>query len=227
VPRSNQLNIGSAGASVHEGIALLLRAWRYAREVSRPVREFAIEIQRLRNAGLDECELRRLLCQGRLEHLVETALPGQKERTFVKIESIGFCSESCFALTEQGVEFATELVNGGIDANGNWSATARIAGSRNGRNRTPVWDASNRKLTVGRRTVKAFRVPAKQQELVLNAFQKAAWPKRLDCPFPIGHIDGTRRLRAVIDSLNRNQRQKLIHFFGDGYGTGICLGTAR
>jgi hypothetical protein len=77
-------------------------------------------------------------------------------------------------------------------------------------------------LLLGSHVVKHFRVPAPTQELILNAFAEENWAKRVDDPLPPEpDTDAKRRVQSVIMCLNRNQRQRLIRFRGDGTGTGI------
>jgi hypothetical protein len=81
-------------------------------------------------------------------------------------------------------------------------------------------------LRLGGRVVKKFQVPARNQELVLTAFQEERWPMRIDDPLPpIAEIEPKRRLHSTIQCLNRNQRAQLLQFRGDGTGRGICWET--
>lgn len=93
-------------------------------------------------------------------------------------------------------------------------------------NKTPAapwWDAELRALFVGELVVKRFRVPAHNQELVLEAFQEAGWPPHLDDPLPgDAEHDAKDRLHETIKRLNGRQVNRLIRFRGDGTGTGIC-----
>jgi hypothetical protein len=78
-------------------------------------------------------------------------------------------------------------------------------------------------LWVGEAVVKRFRVPASNQEVVLSVFEEEGWPKHIDDPLsPAPEMDPKRRLHSTIHCLNRNQKRHLIHFRGDGHGTGLC-----
>jgi hypothetical protein len=50
--------------------------------------------------------------------------------------------------------------------------------------RWPAWDARRRLILCGDRVVKRFRRPAKNQTLILDAFQEEGWPGRIDDPLP-------------------------------------------
>jgi hypothetical protein len=92
-----------------------------------------------------------------------------------------------------------------------------------GDGRIPIWDRGRRELRIGRILIKRFCVPAENQEIVLSAFQEEAWPAHIDDPLPPAkEIDPKRRLHATIQRLNCNQKARLLHFHGDGYGRGIC-----
>ena len=70
--------------------------------------------------------------------------------------------------------------------------------------------------------MKWFRVPSPSQEAVLAAFEEEGWPAAIDDPLiPQPAQDSKRRLRATLQSLNRNQQNRLIQFRGDGSGERI------
>jgi broad specificity phosphatase PhoE len=85
----------------------------------------------------------------------------------------------------------------------------------------PVYDARLRELRVGQVVSRVYRQPAQNQEALLQAFQKAKWKRRIKAPKQL--IDDKRRLRETLDQLNTPQknRPKLIHFSGDGTGSGV------
>lgn len=67
--------------------------------------------------------------------------------------------------------------------------------------------------------MKRFRVPAPNQELILQAFEEDGWPSFIDDPLPpVPDQDCQQRLRATIKSLNRSQSQQLIRFHMNGGG---------
>jgi hypothetical protein len=79
-----------------------------------------------------------------------------------------------------------------------------------------------RELRIGGALVKAFKVPARNQELILDALEEEGWPRHLDDPLPPHEgQDSKRRLHETIDRLNRNQINRLIRFRGNGNGRGI------
>ena len=87
----------------------------------------------------------------------------------------------------------------------------------------PCWDHEYRVLRVGRRTVKRYRRPSPNQELVLAAFQEEGWPRRIDDPLPPrGEQHPKCRLHDTIKWLNRRHEYRLIRFLGDGTGEGVC-----
>ena len=86
----------------------------------------------------------------------------------------------------------------------------------------PHWDRDRQELRVGNVVVKQFKVPAPNQEMIIAAFEEEGWPPRIDDPLPPHpQQDSKRRLHDTINSLNRNQREELIRFLGDGSGQGI------
>ena len=54
------------------------------------------------------------------------------------------------------------------------------------------------------------------------AFEEEGWPAKIDDPLaPQSQQDPKRRLHDTIKCLNRNQKNELLHFRGDGTGEGI------
>lgn len=70
----------------------------------------------------------------------------------------------------------------------------------------PFWDADQGLLTYGRMTCKWFRSqPARNQRLLLSAFQEDGWPATIDDPLS-GHNDAAERLKNAVGALNRTCR---------------------
>ena len=87
----------------------------------------------------------------------------------------------------------------------------------------PKWLPEKRQLTFNGRVIKQFRVPSCNQEAVLMAFEEEGWPSRIYDPLiPKNGIEMKRRVTETIKSMNRWHKQKVIRFFGDGTGRGIC-----
>ena len=87
---------------------------------------------------------------------------------------------------------------------------------------SPTWDRDRQQLRVGKAIVKEYKVPASNQEAILAAFEEENWPPRIDDPLsPVPDQDPKRRLHDTINSLNRNQKQPLVRFLGDGSGQGV------
>jgi hypothetical protein len=86
----------------------------------------------------------------------------------------------------------------------------------------PVWDGRTRALRIGEVMIKQFRVPAKNQERILAAFEEEAWPDVIDDPLPMkAEIVPKRRLNNVIVRLNGGQIVPLLRFHGIGNGEAI------
>ena len=83
-------------------------------------------------------------------------------------------------------------------------------------------------LSIGGRIVKQFRVPGQNQEAILMAFEEEGWPHRIDDPLPYSAgVKAKYRLHFTIGRLNQSVKQRLIRFFGDGTGEGICWKTVE
>ena len=87
----------------------------------------------------------------------------------------------------------------------------------------PAWDKARRILVFAGAVIKRFNWPARNQELILTAFEEMGWPERIDDPLPITDgISQKDRLHDTIKCLNRKRLVKSIRFAGDGSGQGIC-----
>ena len=86
----------------------------------------------------------------------------------------------------------------------------------------PVWRSDLHELHFNGALVRRYKNPARNQELILAAFEEEGWPARIDDPLPPnGDLDPRQRLRNTIVTLNRHQLAPLLHFRCDGTGRGI------
>jgi hypothetical protein len=93
--------------------------------------------------------------------------------------------------------------------------------SRGGNHAIPFWDSERRELRVGDIVAKRFRQPARNQEIVLAAFQEEGWPPRIDNPLPgNGDTSEQDRLHDAVRRLNQ-QANRMIRFECDGRSEGI------
>lgn len=190
--------------------------------------QFAVRMERLVSANdsakslesITEDHLRWMVGKGLIQHLVET----QPNAPYRRFENGGpiFGSQSCFIITASGESFigGREPVTVAPSRDGGQSDTPSEL--------VPVWDDLRRCLSFGDVIVKQFRVPARNQETILRCFQEEGWPPKIDDPLsPSGSIDTRRRLHDTINSLNRCQRNYLLRFAGDGWGTGVKWETLQ
>ena len=213
-------------ARLEAGLSACFEAFTYAEDLNRDFWDFAVEYSTLRELSLSRSDLRWLVGKGLLDCAIETSLPGDSERSFQRTLRPLFSKKTCFTLTNCGVELSRRLY-------GRSSSRERFhvrpaeadisqALSSGVKLPQPQWDRDRQTLRIGQVVVKQFKVPAANQETVLAAFEEEAWPPRIDDPLPPHREQSPkRRLQETIKSLNRNQKQLLIRFIGDGSGTGV------
>jgi hypothetical protein len=202
---------------IEAGLSLLHEAYAYACQLQRPAWDFAVEIHRLRAAGLTNSDLRWLACQHLVEHAAELTRAGQDGRVFRSTGPLTFTKTTCFILTETGALEPEES----LDTVSTPQEPAPLSTTL-GVSIAPQWDKERLELRLGKLVVKRFKVPAPNQETILAAFQEEQWPPRIDDPLPPHpDQDAKRRLHDTINTLNRHQQHPLIHFSGDGSGEGI------
>src|SRR5262245_25866641 len=146
-----------------------------------------------------------------------------------------FTKRSCFVLTPTGVEFArtvseaaekTAMQEGERHAVDASTSSASIYYGRPkpapGLPSLPRWDGDYREIRFGDKIVKQFKLPSPNQEAILLAFHEKGWPPRIEDPLPPNaNFDTKQRLHDAIRGLNRNQKNRLLRFKGDGTGVGI------
>jgi hypothetical protein len=82
----------------------------------------------------------------------------------------------------------------------------------------PSWDADLGELRVGDVLIKRYTKPAKNQRIVLTAFQELDWRHKIDDPL----TPKPRRRGETIAGLNDDHiNPGIIHFRGDGTGKAI------
>ncbi len=105
-------NLNALTPGMLQGIEMLLVAYRYSQEVHRDRWEFALEIQSLHDTGMNNAELRWLVCKGLLRHAEEEkeAAKANSRRVFHKVGDMTFLKRSCFVLTKRGFEAYQRLL---------------------------------------------------------------------------------------------------------------------
>lgn len=211
------------GLNVRAGLGLLLDAATCAADAGQMPWTFAVELDELRQRGIDNVWLRWLIVSDFVAHSHETFASTSDERQFENRGRLNLTEASCFILTPAGVRFAQELL-----IQPNHEATSRLAGRMKGPDRrhdevVPHWDPGKRQLEFRGRVIKAFVRAAWNQEAILTAFEEEGWPQQVDDPIPpAGGRNQRARLRACIQSLNRQAAPPAIEFGCEPNGAAIC-----
>ncbi len=237
VPRNhNKWMIEDVPARIRPALRVLLEAVHYAAQTNCDRWEFAVELDQLTAMGLTPNDFRWLVRNGLVEHQREVTLEGDDGRAFRHTGDLTFPEGTCFILADAGVSIACECppveARGtpvlwpspdGDDYRAGLNGNSSISGEvLNGEQCLPRWDSQRRELRVDGMTVKRFKWTAANQETVLAAFEEENWSPRIDDPLPPHpEQDSKRRLSDTIKCLNRKQANRLVHFRGDGTGTGV------
>ena len=183
-------------------------------------------------AGLSDNDLRWLILKGVVEHAIEVTQSGEDVRSFRPTAGCTLSERACFIWTEKAQEFAFADADGTAGQRNTQNGHAVTANGHNARIvavpltvdlvKNPTWDRDRQELRWGEYVVKQFKVPSPNQETILAAFEEEHWPPRIDDPLPPKcDQDPKRRLHDTINTLNRNQKNSLIRFLGDGSGQGV------
>jgi hypothetical protein len=204
-----------------EAGAELRKAFGYAQDSQQSIWEFAIPLGELCRYELTESDYRLLVSCGYLKHAVEVTRAGDPCRRFIHTQNLSFSERSCFVLNESCLTsmFSAKEHRPGSDPRSEAHSLHKISDTTT---LTPRWNSSSRILTVKEQIVLQFKWPAPNQERILTAFEEDNWPPHVDDPLPPKEgLDSQSRLHDAIKCLNRNQRQRLLRFRGDGTGKGI------
>ncbi len=212
------------------GLLLLLESSAYARVLDEDPWEFSLEWPELRRVGVSCSEGRWLIRRGLVDHAYEVTSLEDRRRRFLASSNLRLAAQSCLVLTDAGRAMAQRVAEWS-DADVACMSQRHFAAQAGPVARhevaaatpqSPTWDGQRRQLRLGSRIVKEFKVPAMNQGIVLAVFEEERWPPRIDDPLPWNNdIDPRRRLHDTINSLNRRQRHRLIHFSADGLAQGI------
>jgi len=209
-------------AGAEAALAALLESHEAASHAGVCRWQFAVEVQFLLAHGVSINLLRSLVRAHLAEHRQETSKPDDETRKFLPLMNLSLPERTCLVLTDAGLGFARESLPR-LRAQHDRAISTPLSKRASRVRPAPAWDAQRRELRFGDRLVKAYRVPAANQERVLEAFQDAGWPECLDNPLPhASDQDAKRRLHQTIQKLNQSTRSGPLRFRGDGTGQRIC-----
>ena len=199
---------------VEPALRELAMNFELARDVQCNPWQFAVEIGRLTAGGTTSGALRWLVAKGYFEHAVEVTQPCDTTRKFRSAKTLAFTRRSCFSISEAGLSLVGRDSVGEVLPVSPRCDPATLD--------LPRWDGESHVLYARGQIVKQFRVPSPSQELILAAFQEEGWPRIIFDPLvPSPNQVPKQRLRETIRCLNRNQKNRLVRFQGDGSGQGV------
>jgi len=197
--------------SFQTGLRALWEGYRYADGLGRDRWEFAVEMEFLRAAGLNNNDLRWLLAKGYLDHAQETTAPGCTPRRFRRGKNLPLRERSSFVLTDAGVTLARAVL-----AVPEPNPPAREAEPPDPN--LPRWDAATHSLYFQGRLVKHFKHEAPIQEAILEAFQVSNWSRFVVVTLPKEEsVNPKESLRCAIRNLN-NRSEGRLRFTQEGNG---------
>jgi hypothetical protein len=211
----------SNGLPVSPGTRAALVLLQHALDCANDARaspwDFALEIGQLYAAGLTITDLRWMVAKEFVEHADETSAHGSEHRSFTPSRGLNFLPTTCVLLTAKGAALAARENAASPDENPEANGKSYPKASPK-----PRWDPARRELSVAGRLVKRFHVPARNQELILSAFQEKDWPGSICDPLAAEvDIDPKTRLNDAVYRLNHKQHAHLIRFHVNGHGSSV------
>lgn len=219
------------------GLVVLWRAYLCSQDTGANVWDLSVPAARLYQAGMNSDHLRWLITEGLAQHGQETTAHGDPHRSFRHGNRYFLTDRSCLILTVSGAALTEDVfretavsphVTLPVPSPVAAAASRHIDYGRMATAEKPQWDPVRRELTLAGIVVKRFRVPARNQETILSAFEEDDWVEHIHDPLPVTlNIDAPTRLHDTINRLNRCQVNHLLRFHGDGKGTGIFWALCR
>jgi hypothetical protein len=201
-----------------EGLCRLWEGYVYACELRRDKREFAVEIEVLRAAGMNNNDLRWLIGKGYVQHAAQKTSEGKLRRLEHREGRLALRKGSCFLLTDAGVEFAKEVLALPAPISAISAPKAQREGGQDIESDVPYWNAEMHTLYWQGKTVKHFKHEAPFQEAILEAFQSCRWSRYAVVALSKEEgVNPKERLRITIKNLNRSCGGKL-RFTQEGNG---------
>jgi hypothetical protein len=215
--RSAILRTAPIDDNLRAGLDLLAQAFAYARDAGANRWDFALEIDTLHKTGLTISDIRWLVAKKFAEHGQERSVYGGLHRSFRRGDGFFFDHSTCVVLTPSGAAFVERFLRAPRDQSSSIDALKK-----------PCWNRGRRELCLHGMLVKRYRVPARNQQLILAAFEDDGWPERIDDPLPVSRdIDPRTRLHDAVNRLNSCQINRLLRFRGNGAGTGVSWELRR
>ncbi len=89
---------------------------------------------------------------------------------------------------------------------------------------TPRFDPVRRTFSYAGRVLRQFRKKAENQEKILQAFEIAGWPRRIENPFGRSNLwDPQHRLSNTVSNLKRHQKPaKRVRFWVEKGTQAVC-----
>ena len=194
----------------------------YAADLQQDPWKFALHFAELRELGITRTDIQWLLHKGILHRR-----PTVDETNSLLRSATTTLSDLLFILSDKGCSYVSPASVAAAptsdgDAPDLEPTDTQAAGDSLSEWR-PCWNRHDRELYFGDQLVKKFSVPAKNQELVLTAFEEEGWPQHIDSPLPptkSGEVAAVR-LRDTIKRLNQGHQAKYVTFHGNGSGSQI------
>jgi hypothetical protein len=192
-------------------LVLLNDATNFARDTGRDAWDYCLRLEELLSAGLTVADC-RWLADKKLVEARDTARARGRGRGIRPLRAT-FSRSTRFVLTAAGVAFAADLCSpigrpraptGNGNPHRDWASDA-MGG--------PRWDPRLLVLQVDDIAVKEFQAKARNQLVIVSAFDTQGWPRQIDNPLDSG--GPAQRAQALADAvhgLNRNLRAKVIRF---------------
>jgi hypothetical protein len=199
---------------------LRLARWN-ARAKRIEARENPVTLSCLHDLGVGHPLILRLLYHAHIEHV--RPFRGATEHCAKQFltHTLQLGAGSLFYLTDTGEAFAALFLDDGLVTSTETCPTAAWHRFLHGE-LVPHYDKDERIFGWGARTLKSFRQPSCNQELLLLTAEELKWPAWFDDPLPKqAGKNAKKRLHDTIKDLNRRQTSHLIHFKGDGTGTRV------
>jgi hypothetical protein len=208
-------------AEQNQALLILFKSRVFSSEAGIDPRQLANQLAKLARHTVSEGMIRRLLVTQQAALLRDLAAARGDLRRMDQFTGLNLIDHAWFVLApDRCTQGRTPLHKG------NSAPSPDHADQKRGTTERPAlaprFDENSGSLWLGATLIKHFASPARNQRLVLKAFQEKGFPERIADPLPPGSsINRKKRLNDVVFRLNHHQLKRLLVFHAEARGMGI------
>jgi hypothetical protein len=199
---------------LHDGVGILLDVFGTEGRESAPARALVVDWRVLREGGMNEEDLSRLLEAGFREFQLARTGPNDGQRILPGVEEVASHFDARLMLTATVMERVRRLLTaptGQPGGRASLEATGTVAVCK------PQWEEETGKLWWGGKVLKCFRFDAIGPQRALAEFEAGGWCAQIHKPPPLGRGNRKKQTQKVVGQLNHKLPSRTLRFHAVGW----------